>query len=90
MRRRRLEFSEAFALVLQLQLHRETKKSSYQVLAGKAGLHQTYYIGKIESGSGNPSLDVTKGHTEVLRLRLSRLTRKIIQEKISGGTGRLG
>jgi ribosome-binding protein aMBF1 (putative translation factor) len=44
MRRRRSELSDAFALVL--QRHRAAKKLSKQVLAEKAGLHQTY-IGKI-------------------------------------------
>jgi transcriptional regulator with XRE-family HTH domain len=54
MRRRRLKFSDAFALVLQRQ--RAAKHLSEQTLAKKAGLHQTY-IGKIECGSRNPSLD---------------------------------
>ncbi|MEI9960303.1 MAG: helix-turn-helix transcriptional regulator [Limisphaerales bacterium] len=52
MRRRRLEFSDAFALVLQQQ--RTAKKLSKQELAQKAGLHQTY-IGMIERGVSNPA-----------------------------------
>jgi transcriptional regulator with XRE-family HTH domain len=70
MRRRRLEFSDAFALVL--QRNREAKKLSKQTLAEKAGLHQTY-IGKIESGSSNPSLDAANAIAEALGVPLSRL-----------------
>jgi len=70
MRRRRLELSDAFALVL--QRHREAKKLSKQILAEKAGLHQTY-IGKIEAGSSNPSLDAANAIAEALGLPLSAL-----------------
>jgi len=70
MRRRRLEFSDAFALVLQRR--RAAKKLSKQALAEKAGLHQTY-IGKIESGSANPSLDAANAIAEALGLPLSTL-----------------
>jgi hypothetical protein len=41
MRRRRLEFSDAFAAVL--KRNREAKQMSKQALAQKAGLHQTYF-----------------------------------------------
>jgi transcriptional regulator with XRE-family HTH domain len=50
MRRRRLEFSDAFALAL--QKHRTAKELSRQALAEKAGLHQTY-VGMIERGFSN-------------------------------------
>lgn len=70
MRRRRLEFSDAFALVL--QRNRAAKKLSKQTLAEKAGLHQTY-IGKIESGASNPSLDAANAIAEALGVPLSRL-----------------
>jgi transcriptional regulator with XRE-family HTH domain len=70
MRRRRLEMSDAFALVL--QRHRAAKKLSKQALAEKAGLHQTY-IGKIECGSANPSLDAATAIAEALGLPLSAL-----------------
>jgi transcriptional regulator with XRE-family HTH domain len=70
MRRRRLEMSDAFALVL--QRHRAAKKLSKQALAEKAGLHQTY-IGKIECGSANPSLDAATAIAEALGLPLSTL-----------------
>ncbi len=70
MRRRRLEFSDAFALVL--QRHRERKKLSKQSVAQKAGLHQTY-IGMIERGLSNPSLDSANAIAEALELPLSTL-----------------
>lgn len=70
MRRRRLGFSDAFALVL--QRNRTAKDMSKQSLAEKAGLHQTY-IGKIESGSSNPSLDAANAIAEALGVPLSKL-----------------
>ncbi len=70
MRRRRLEFSDAFALVL--EKHRTAKKLSKQELAQKAGLHQTY-IGMIERGVSNPSLDAANAIAEALELPFSKL-----------------
>jgi transcriptional regulator with XRE-family HTH domain len=70
MRRRRLEFSDAFALVL--QRHREAKKLSRQGLAEKAGLHQTY-VGMIERGLSNPSLDRANAIAEALETPFSQL-----------------
>lgn len=70
MRRRRLEFSDAFASVL--QRHREEKKLSKQSVAQRAGLHQTY-IGMIERGLSNPSLDTANAIAEALELPLSTL-----------------
>lgn len=70
MRRRRLEFSDAFALVL--QKHRTAKKLSRQSLAEKAGLHQTY-TGMIERGKSNPSLDAANAIAEALEMPLSKL-----------------
>jgi transcriptional regulator with XRE-family HTH domain len=70
MRRRRLEFSDAFAVVL--ERNRVAKKLSKQALAEKAGLHQTY-IGKIESGATNPSLDAANSIAEALGVPLSTL-----------------
>jgi transcriptional regulator with XRE-family HTH domain len=63
MRRRRLKFSDAFALVL--QRHRAAKNLSKRALAEKAGLHQTY-IGKIECGSSNPTLDAAHAIAEAI------------------------
>jgi transcriptional regulator with XRE-family HTH domain len=68
MRRRRLKFSDAFVLVL--QRHRAAKHLSKQALAKKAGLHQTY-IGKMECGSRNPSLNAA--NAIALALGLGRL-----------------
>ncbi len=70
MRRRRLEFSDAFALVL--QRYRTSKKLSRQTLAQKAGLHQTY-IGLIERRKSNPSLDAANAIAEALEMPLSKL-----------------
>ena len=70
MRRRRLEFSDAFALVLQRR--RTEKKLSRQSVAQKAGLHQTY-IGMIERGLSNPGLDTANAIAEALELPLSTL-----------------
>jgi transcriptional regulator with XRE-family HTH domain len=70
MRRRRLEFSVAFALVL--QRHRTKRKLSRQTLAQKAGLHQTY-IGMIERNLSNPSLDAANAIAEALEIPLSKL-----------------
>ena len=70
MRRRRLEFSDAFALVLQQQ--RTAKKLSKQELAQKAGLHQTY-IGMIERGTSNPSLDAANAIAEALEIPFSKM-----------------
>jgi transcriptional regulator with XRE-family HTH domain len=70
MRRRRLEFSDAFALVV--QRYRTAKKLSRQALSQKAGLHQTY-IGMIERGLSNPSLDTACAIAEALEIPFSKL-----------------
>ena len=70
MGRRQLEFSDAFALVL--QRHREARQLSRQALAEKAGLHQTY-VGMIERGLSNPSLDRVHALAEALEMPLAQL-----------------
>jgi len=70
MRRRRLDFSDAFALALQKR--RTAKKLSRQALAEKAGLHQTY-VGMIERGLSNPSLDTASAIAEALEVPFSKL-----------------
>jgi transcriptional regulator with XRE-family HTH domain len=70
MRRGRLEFSDAFALVL--ERHRTAKKLSRQALAHAAGLHQTY-VGLIERRMSNPTLDAANAIAEALKLPLSKL-----------------
>jgi transcriptional regulator with XRE-family HTH domain len=67
---RRPEFSDAFALVL--QRHRTARNLSRQALAQKAGLHQTY-IGLIERGLSNPSLDAANAIAKALEIPLSKL-----------------
>jgi transcriptional regulator with XRE-family HTH domain len=69
-RRRRLDFSDAFALVL--QRHRTAKKLSRQALAHAAGLHQTY-VGLIERRLSNPTLDAANAIAEALGIPLSQL-----------------
>jgi transcriptional regulator with XRE-family HTH domain len=70
MRRRHVQFSDVFAQVL--QRHREAKKLSKQTLAQMAGLHQTY-IGKIEDGLSNPSLDAANAIAEALEVPFATL-----------------
>jgi len=84
MRRRRLEFSDAFALVL--QRHRAARKLSKQTLAQKAGLHQTY-IGKIEAGLSNPSLDTANAIAEALEISLSTLIAEAEAERRRSESG---
>jgi transcriptional regulator with XRE-family HTH domain len=67
---RRLELSDAFALVL--QRHRLAKKFSRAALSERAGLHQTY-IGLVERGLRNPSLDAIDRIAEALNVRASTL-----------------
>jgi transcriptional regulator with XRE-family HTH domain len=73
MRRRRLGFSDAFALVV--QRYRTKKKLSRHALAERSGLHQTY-IGLIERGLSNPSLDAANAIAEGLDVPLSTLISK--------------
>src|SRR6266487_5770432 len=70
MRRRRLEFSDAFALVLQKR--RTAKKLSRQALSEKAGLHQTY-VGLIERGKSNQRVDAASALAEALEVPFSKL-----------------
>ena len=68
--RKRMAFSDAFAAALQKR--RLEKKLSRQSLAEKAGLHQTY-IGMIERGLSNPSLDAANSIAEAMQVPLSKL-----------------
>jgi transcriptional regulator with XRE-family HTH domain len=68
MRRGGLELSDAFASVL--QRHGTAKKLSRESLAQKPKLHQTY-IGLIERGLRNPSLDAVDAIAQALGLPLS-------------------
>ncbi len=70
MRTRRMDLSDAFARVL--EEHRTAKLLSREALAEKAGLHQTY-IGLIERGLRNPSLDAANSIAEALGAPLSEL-----------------
>jgi transcriptional regulator with XRE-family HTH domain len=78
MRRRRSQFSDAFAVVL--HRHREAKNWSRQTLAQKAGLHQTY-IGMIERGLSNPSLDTASAIAEALEIPFAKLVAETEAER---------
>ena len=79
---RHLEFSDVFAQVLERQ--RTARKLSRQALAEKAGLHQTY-VGMIERGSSNPSLDVAHAIAEALEVSFASLIAEA--ESLRNGTG---
>ena len=83
MRRRRLDFSDAFALVL--EQHRTAKKLSKQQLAQKAGLHQTY-IGMIERGTSNPSLDTANAIAEALDIPFAKLIAEAEAVRLRAGS----
>lgn len=76
---RQTDFSDAFAAVV--KRHREVKKLSKAGLAERAGLHQTY-IGLLERGERNPSLDTSSAIARALDLPLSELV--LQAEKLSG------
>ncbi len=67
---RRLEMSDAFALVL--KQHRVARGYSQETLAEKANLHPTY-IGLLERSLRNPSLNVANALAEALGVSLSKL-----------------
>ena len=70
---RRLEMSDAFALVL--KNHRKAKGLSQELLAEKADLHPTY-IGLVERRLRNPSLNVAKALAQGLDLPLAALIKE--------------
>jgi len=65
--------SDAFAAVL--KRHRAGKKLSKAALAERAGLHQTY-IGLLERGSVNPTLDTMHNLAKALGVPLAQLIRE--------------
>jgi transcriptional regulator with XRE-family HTH domain len=65
-----MDLPDAFARVLERQ--RAAKKFSREVIAERAGLHQTY-IGLIERALRNPSLDAASAIAEALGTSLSEL-----------------
>jgi transcriptional regulator with XRE-family HTH domain len=67
---RRLEMSDAFALVL--KKHRQARALSQELLAEKAGLHPTY-IGLVERRLRNPSLNAAKALAKGLDMPLGKL-----------------
>jgi transcriptional regulator with XRE-family HTH domain len=67
---RRLEMSDAFALVL--RRHRERKALSQEKLAERSDLHPTY-VGMLERCLRNPTLNVTKKLAEGLAIPLAKL-----------------
>ena len=79
---RRLEISDAFALVL--RRHREQKAWSQEKLAEKSDLHPTY-IGMLERRLRNPTLNVSKKLAQALGSPLARLIAEAeaIQQKLN-------
>jgi transcriptional regulator with XRE-family HTH domain len=69
----RPRLSPAFARVL--REHREEKGISQERLAHAAGLHRTY-VGLIERGQRNPTLDAAHALARALGMRLSELVRE--------------
>lgn len=67
---RRLEMSDAFAVVL--KQHRTAKRISQEALAEKANLHPTH-IGLLERSLRNPSLNVAQAIADALGVSLSCL-----------------
>ncbi len=67
------KLSAAFAAVLKEK--RTARKMSMETLAETAGLHQTY-IGLIERGLRNPSLDTLQVIADALEVRASSLIRE--------------
>ena len=67
---RRLEMSDAFALVLRRQ--REARGFSQEALAEKSDLHPTY-IGMLERRLRNPTLNVIKALARALGVPLAKL-----------------
>lgn len=85
MRSQRLDLSDSFARVL--ERHRTAKKLSREALADKAGLHQTY-IGLIERGLRNPSLDAADAIADALGTKLSEMIIEAEQIRNRTKTGR--
>ena len=73
MRRRPVELSDTFALVVERL--RKKKRLSRVALATRAGLHQTY-IGLLERGKRSPNLDTAQAVAKTLGVSLSKLIAK--------------
>lgn len=67
---RQTDFSDAFAAVV--KRHRVANGLSKEGLAQRAGLHQTY-IGLLERGDRNPTLDTAHALARALDLSLSAM-----------------
>ena len=63
-----MDLSDAFAVVLKRR--RTAKKLSKEGLAQRAALHQTY-VGLLERGLRNPTIDTANSLAEALGLSLS-------------------
>ncbi|MCF7906110.1 helix-turn-helix domain-containing protein [Candidatus Gracilibacteria bacterium] len=60
----------------QIQVLRKVKKMSQRGLAEKAGIHFTY-VGKIEHGETNMSLETLKGIVDALSVKMSDLFERV-------------
>jgi transcriptional regulator with XRE-family HTH domain len=64
------DLSDAFAIVV--KRHRDAKGMSKALLAERAGLHQTY-VGLLERGKSNPTLDTANALADGLGVPLEKL-----------------
>jgi len=75
--RRPTTLSDAFRRVV--AEHRLAAGLSQETLAGRAGLHRTY-IGMIERGQRNPTLDTAQMIAQALGVQLATLIREAEQQ----------
>lgn len=70
-----------------IRRHRMAADVSQEQLAERAGLHPTY-IGMVERGIRNPTLDVAERISKALGLELSVLISESVAERSKRGRGR--
>jgi len=78
----RRKLSSAFSAVL--RDHRKARGLSQEALAARAGVHPTY-VGLVERGKRNPSLDVAASFAEAVGLTLAEMVREAEHRARRGG-----